>query len=1177
MASQREYEMLFKLNAQLGGQYSSTFKQAQASMQQFREEYRSMSTTANDISAFQRQQTAVENTKAKLDLLQTQYDNIQREMEETGTFSSDLANKLAAKQAQIDKTTKAYQEQTDRLAAYKQRLEEAGVDTSHLEEEEKRLREELQKVKYGFKDASDGAKDFGDKGEASVEQIGSALAAAGIVATLKKIYDAFAECVSVTGDFEESMSNVEAISGASGEEISALTERAKELGAQTSFTAQQVSEGMSYMAMAGWDTTSMLSGMDAVLALAAASGEDLGTVSDIVTDALTAFGLKASDTAHFADVLAATATNANTNVGMMGETFKYAAPVAGALGYSIEDVSVMIGLMANSGIKASNAGTTLRNVFNGLLSGVTLTSDAFGEVEISAVNADGTMKDLGTSINELRGYFEQMSQAEQVNNAIAIAGQRGYSGLLAILNSTSEDYNKLTSAITNCSGAAQQMADIKLDNMNGQLTIAKSAWEGLEIAVGEQFQPALQNVYATFAQMTSGLTEFINQNPEVVKAIAGLTVGVGTFVAGITAYIAVTKLAKIVTDQLTTAMRANPYLLVGAALVGVVAGFAALVALGDPAETAMDRVTESTRAQQERLETLQAEYERVSSTMGETSYEAQSLKWQIDELSSELDNNAQTVQQWHDELQKNIDAHDAWVSAYQESSDAYSTEADSIEALIGKLASLSSQSDLTAGDIAQINAIVGKLNEFLPDLDLSFDASGGGLSMTAEQLREIAQATIRAKQAAADYEAYLSAVETNNAYQGELDEAKYNQLLAQNRYDAAKRAYDNADQNFMPPEIAEEYNEAWEQLEYWNGAVDTANGKLEENNAQLEELEGKITGYAEAEEAAAGSMDGVIASYTDRINELTKAYEEAYAAALESIRGQYNLWDEAAEVNATGVDSVIANLEGQQAYWENYNSNIQTLLQYSGQIEGLSEMVASFGDGSAESVNMIAGMAEALSSGDTTQLEALVQAWQDNKAAQDEAAQSLADLSTSYSDEMAKIGQEIASAVEEMDMTDESYEAATNTIQGFIDGAMDMLPAVTAAYAAVGQAAIDAVESKMDIHSPSRVMMYEAQMTWQGFIDQTRAMQSDVAGAFADTAGAGTDSVEGVSYEGVSLTPSTSSSSISVNFSPVYNISGSTNAGELEGVLAAHDEELKEQVRQIIAEEQEDAQRRAYV
>ena len=268
----------------------------------------------------------------------------------------------------------------------------------------------------GFQKGIDGIGSIAAKGMQATEAIltgaASAIGAMGAAA------------VKAGSDFESAMSKVEAISGAAGSDLEALREKAKEMGASTKFSATESANAFEYMAMAGWDATDMLQGMDGVLQLAAASGEDLAMVSDIITDSLSAFQLTAADTAHFSDVLAATAANANTSIGIMGETFKGSASVAGALGYSIEDVSVAVGLMANVGVKGSIANTALRNTFNGLLGGVTLTGKAFGEYEYTAIKADGSMKSLGDTINELRGYFEQMTESERVLNAQEIAGER---------------------------------------------------------------------------------------------------------------------------------------------------------------------------------------------------------------------------------------------------------------------------------------------------------------------------------------------------------------------------------------------------------------------------------------------------------------------------------------------------------------------------------------------------------------------------------------------------------------------------------------------------------------------------------------------------------------------------------------------------------------------------------
>lgn len=220
----------------------------------------------------------------------------------------------------------------------------------------------------------------------------------------------------------------------------------------------------------------------------------MAQVSDTATDKLSAFRLKASDTPRFADVLVAAADNSNTNISIMDETFKSSSSVAGALGYNIKDVAVMVGLMENNTVKVSRVGTALRNIFNGLLGSIMLTARAFGELDYSVVNHDGSMKDLTETVNDLRGYFEQMTESENVNNAQNIAGIRGYNDLLAILNATNEDFQSLYNSVNNCTGAAEQMVSVMLDNLNGDITLMESAMETLQATIGEPFNPEQSDI-----------------------------------------------------------------------------------------------------------------------------------------------------------------------------------------------------------------------------------------------------------------------------------------------------------------------------------------------------------------------------------------------------------------------------------------------------------------------------------------------------------------------------------------------------------------------------------------------------------------------------------------------------------------------------------------------------------
>ncbi len=383
------------------------------------------------------------------------------------------------------------------------------------------------------------------------------------------IVTGFAAAIKTTADFDEQMSKVKAISGATAEEFDELRAKAREMGAQTKFSAAESGQAFEYMAMAGWKTEDMLDGIEGIMNLAAASGEELGTVSDIVTDALTAFGMSAKDSGRFADILAAAATNANTNVGMMGESFKYVAPVAGSLGYSAEDVAVALGLMANNGIKADMAGTSLRNMFQRMAKPTKESQAAMDRLGLSLADDSGRMYSFREIMQQLRESFvdinmpleeynkqldeldaelekgtikqsqydkelEELNKqafgaegAEKARAAAMLGGTRAMSGLLAIANATTEDFNALTAAIDGSSGAAESMANTMLDNLNGQLTILKSQLAELAISFGDLLMPLLREVVGKLQGVVDWLNSLDDAQREQIIKIAAIAAAVG--------------------------------------------------------------------------------------------------------------------------------------------------------------------------------------------------------------------------------------------------------------------------------------------------------------------------------------------------------------------------------------------------------------------------------------------------------------------------------------------------------------------------------------------------------------------------------------------------------------------------------------------------------------------------
>lgn len=340
----------------------------------------------------------------------------------------------------------------------------------------------------------------------SIAKTGCAAVAASLTAVTAGLTAAATASIKVGSSFESAMAKVSAISGATGEDLQALTDKAKEMGAKTKFSASESAEALQYMAMAGWQTQDMLGGIDGIMNLAAADGLDLATTSDIVTDAITAFGLKASDSSHFADVLAKASSSANTNVSMLGESFKYVAPLAGTMGYSVEDVSLALGLMANASVKGSMAGTSLKTALSNLASPTQQMAEVMDKYKIAISDAAGNALPLIDVLKQLREKFGGLSETEQTAAASTLFGKEAMSGMLAIINASDSDFKNLTENINNADGAAQSMADTMQDNLQGQITILKSTLEGLGIEIYEGMQAPLKDAAVEAQEYVNRLT-----------------------------------------------------------------------------------------------------------------------------------------------------------------------------------------------------------------------------------------------------------------------------------------------------------------------------------------------------------------------------------------------------------------------------------------------------------------------------------------------------------------------------------------------------------------------------------------------------------------------------------------------------------------------------------------------
>lgn len=795
--------------------------------------------------------------------------------------AADQAEKSVEKVAkEAEKTGKQVEKSAKDSASKAGQAAKQGADTAAKETESAstKMQQSHKKVKDTAKESADGAKKSWEESNqstvASTESATSKMAglmkksAAVIgvasVAVAKKTID-------VGKSFEAGMSEVQAISGASGKDLEKLSAKAKQMGATTKFSATESATALKYMAMAGWKTNQMVSGLSGVMNLAAASGEDLGTVSDIVTDSMTAFGLKAKDSGHFADVLAKASSSSNTNVAMMGETFKYVAPLAGSMKYSIEDTATAIGLMANAGIKGSQAGTSLRSIITRLVKPPKDAATALNALGISTTKADGSMKPLRETMAELREKFSGLTESQKASYASSIAGQEAMSGLLAIVNASDSDFNKLQKAIDDSSGAAKKQADVMNNNLQGALYDLGSVAESVGIGIYEDIKtPLTKAVGVGTAQLRilsnklkkGGIKEIVPK--ETINTVENL--GKVAMVAGKGGVKVLGAAAKLVGNNMEVALP------VAASLLTVFKGYKAVTTV----VTAFRTVSTATQGASIEVQLLGTAIQlftgkTIQATSATTAFKAASAalggpvgiavvavgalaagvaaytltqKKAVTEadryyssctkLKKKQEEMAVSIKNLHKENQKNVD-----------STRANSVQADQLYQRLTKLMNIEHKS---AGTKAQIASVVKQLNELLPGLNLEYDKEADKLNKSTSAIKKNIAALKEQAMAKAYQKGMESAASKVAKADIENEKAIKKKTEATNKYNAAVEKMNQVTAKVNQGKIttsSDEYKKASNDLTKYYDAMMTANKAVEQSGKNLNAAQKELTTYTD--------------------------------------------------------------------------------------------------------------------------------------------------------------------------------------------------------------------------------------------------------------------------------------------------------------------------------------------
>lgn len=795
--------------------------------------------------------------------------------------ASDQAQKSVEEVAKsAEKTGKQVEKSAKDSASKAGQAAKQGADTAAkgTESASTKMQQSHKKVKDTAKESADGAKKSWE--ESNQSTVASTESATSKMAGLMKKSAAVIGVASVAAakktidvgkSFEAGMSEVQAISGASGKDLEKLSAKAKQMGATTKFSATESATALKYMAMAGWKTNQMVSGLSGVMNLAAASGEDLGTVSDIVTDSMTAFGLKAKDSGHFADVLAKASSSSNTNVAMMGETFKYVAPLAGSMKYSIEDTATAIGLMANAGIKGSQAGTSLRSIITRLVKPPKDAATALNALGISTTKADGSMKPLRETMAELREKFSGLTESQKASYASSIAGQEAMSGLLAIVNASDSDFNKLQKAIDNSSGAAKKQANIMNNNLQGALYDLGSAAEAVGIGIYEDIKTPLTKAVGVGTKQLRILSSKLKKGgikkivpEEAINTVENLgTVAKAVGGGGLKVLGAA---AKLVGNNMEVALPVATSLLTVfkgyKAVTTVVTAFRTVSAATEGASTgvqilgtAIQLFTGKTIS----ATTATAAFKTVCTALGgpvgigvvavgalaagvaayaltqkKAVTEADRYYSSCTKLKKKQEEMATSIKSLHKENQKNVD----------------STRANGVQAdqLYQRLTKLMNVEHKSAGTKAQIVSVVKQLNELLPGLNLEYDKEADKLNKSTSAIKK----NIAALKEQAMAKAYQKGMESAASKVAKADIENENAIKkkteATNKYNAAVEKMNQVTAKVNQGKIttsSDEYKKASNDLTKYYDAMMTANKAVEQSGKNLNAAQKELTAYTD--------------------------------------------------------------------------------------------------------------------------------------------------------------------------------------------------------------------------------------------------------------------------------------------------------------------------------------------
>lgn len=1002
--------------------------------------------------------------------------------ENTGTAADGALSKVSRTAAQTAKSTDAAADSVDDLSSaigdYEKATGQAANSTGILSEKTTETEKNLDEAAEAARKASEEVEKFGDKSEETgkqseesskkgrdgIKELQGVLASAGIAATLNEIKNGFFDCSEAAAQFETSTAMVATIADTSQKSLSSISKEVRSYSNETGEAASDMAEATYQAISASINTADAAAFAGTATKLAVGGFTSATTAVDVLTTAINAYGLAASDATQLSDYLITTQNLGKTSVDQLAQSVGKVIPLASAYNVQMDNLSSAYAVLTANGIATAESGTYLKSMLNEL-------GDTGSGVSEVLLNSTGKtfaqLMEQGYSLGDVMAMLGNAVDGDSTAfNALWNSTEAGI-GALSLFNAGADKYNSVLESMRTSAGATEKAYSTMADTTDKSKQRMENAFNNLKISVGDVLNPALTQVYEGFTGVFAGMSDFVDEYPAVVAAISAIAVGVGGFTGALAAYNLATTAAKFVTEAFTATLAANPYVLAAAGIVAVTAAAVTLTGVLITQSDEYEGMTATCRDQYDELQRLNDQYNAACEQYGENSDAANSLRYQLDQLNDEFETNRQTVKEFVAECDGLVESHNKVMDAYNSSTSSIKDQELGTLALTQRLGELASQNTQTTASYTEMKAIIDQLNADVPGLGLTYDGVTASVEDTVEALEKAAKAQADEERKAEQMQTYVDLYKEQADLTQQIAEAEANLDAERQRRGMRKDDVTGDWVNGMGFWTEDSPWIAWtSDIDEYKKSLEELQAAYDENQQTLADIKSEWTGVAQAVEDSQNqtvsyeeAVSAAVSTAQTELDNLTAAYDKAYESARTSIEGQIGLFDTMKTSSELSISDMEKAMQSQTDYLNLYSENLKKAAEY-GLDDGL---IKSLSDGSEESagyinaiiqnIEKLGGSAEGMPAAASKFVTEFNSKFEETEKAKDTFADNVAKMETDFDEKMGEIETRMSKTVQNMEMTDEARKAAQDTIKAYCDAIRSMTGEAGSAAEAVANAA----------------------------------------------------------------------------------------------------------------------------